>query len=320
MATTIRPDDAYTSDRDGPAPNAGQGKVDDAASDVAEEVCDALRDRPWVIAVAKTGWAAKGVVYGAMGYAAAKIGFDAAAPEDDAEYTGIVSMLADGPITRPLLFVIAVGLVFYIAFRALSVLLIDETDLDAWAHRIGYGFSSVTYAAVAWIAAGAAIRGGHESGGQSTVERVSQTLLESDIGRVALGVGSLGALAIAAYFAHKGATRRFMKQIRTDDLDPRRRTAITWSGAIGWVGRAMIVASVSVFVLWSAIQADPSDAEGLDSALHRLAATNGGKAIVLATAGFLLVYAVYCIVSAPYRRLAWSWRHDPDAGSSGAGR
>lgn len=266
--------------------------------------------------MAQVGWLGKGVVYASLGWAAIEIGLDKPAA-DEAEYTGIVSSLAGSGLTRVLLALIAVGLVLYILFRLMSIALIDENDLDAWAHRVGYFASVVTYTAIAWAAGSAAIRGARPESG-STVEQVSKALLEATAGRVALVIGGIVALGIAGYFVVKGVSRRFMSQIQVDECGPIERRIIEVTGAIGWVGRGIVVGIVALFVTWSAIDADPTDARGLDSSLHRLSGERTfGEPIVILLGVTLLVYALYCIVSSRRRRLAWEDNPEPASDDAG---
>ena len=293
----------------------GDAAAGSIAYEVASTTADWLRSQPWMLSLTKAGWAAKALVYGAIGWAAFVIPVrwePLESPDHDAEYTGIVALLAERAWSRVLLAVVAVGLVLYVAFRVVSILLIDTGGLDAMAHRVAYAVSAGTYAVVAWAAVDDAITGPRPEGGGSNLERYSAELMTMAVGRIALGLGAVGALAIAGYFVVKGVTRRFVRQLDIDGLAPTPRRFLIVTGAIGWVGRAVVVAAVAGFVLWAAIQADPSDVRGLDRALHRLAYESTlGTVAVFATGALLLVYAAYCLASTPYRCLAWSDRCDP---------
>lgn len=294
--------------------------VDESTDDVAERVHDEIEERPWLRRIAQLGWLAKGVVYGSLGWAAIEVARGQTAA-DDVEYTGIVRSLASGGWSRMLLVLIAVGLVFYILFRIASIALIDDNDLDAWAHRIGYGASGVTYIAVSWAAANAAIRGPLPEDGEGTVERLSRSLLETTPGRIALVIGGIVAFGVAGYFVFKGATRRFMSQIDKRNAGATELSTIEYSGAVGWVGRGLTVAFVAAFVTWSAIDADPNDARGLDSSMNRIAnEQTWGEIAVLAVGVALLIYAFFCILSARHRRLAWENNPEPACDPDPAGK
>ena len=283
--------------------------VEEASEALSEHVHKQIQARPWFRRVAQVGWLAKGIVYASLGWAAIEIALAKSAP-DEAEYTGIVAALADGSITRVLLAVIAIGLIFYIAFRLTSVALIDEIDLNAWAHRVAYLASVFTYSTIAWAAAAAVIAGTSESG-ESSVERISKQLLGNELGRIALGIGGTIALGIAVYFVTKGVTRSFMSQIDVHDLGTNERRVIEYTGAIGWIGRGLTVGVVASFITWAAIDADPNDARGIDSSMHRVASGNIGQLVVMVLGISLIVYASYCIISARRRRLAWEDNPEP---------
>jgi len=283
--------------------------IKEVSTALADKVHEQVEAHPWIHGATQVGWVAKGVVYGALGWAAIEISL-AKSAADDAAYTGIVTALSAGAFTRFLLAVIAVGLVFYIGFRLLSVALIDEVDVNAWAHRVGYLASAATYVTIAWAAGSAVIDGVSETG-ESKVERVSKALLGSGLGRFALVVFGAAAFGVAIYFVYKGVTRRFMSQIETASLGPVERRVIEYSGAAGWVGRGLTVVVVASFVTWAAIDSDPNDVRGIDSAMHRVANGNAGQLVVFGLGLCLLIYAFFCVLSARRRRMAWDGKPEP---------
>ncbi len=287
-------------DRSGP-------REEDLTDTIASRVATWLRQQPWMIELTRSGWLAKAIVYGSLAWGAAVIAIRRPWL-GDAEYTSIVHSLADTTPTRVLLGFIAIGLVLYITFRVLSVALIDTDDLNAWVHRGAYLLSAGSYAAIAWSAAHSAFAGPQPEG-EAMVERVSRTLLSSTGGRVLVGLGGLVGLASASYFTYKGLNRRFLSQVVTDEMGDRRLKAVTWTGTIGWLGRAAILGAASLFITWAALTADPSEAHGFDSSLQELANNRFGAPIVMLIAAFLLVYAVYCVLTASKRQLSWSDRY-----------
>ncbi len=280
---------------------------------LAKAIADWLRSQPWILPLTKAGWAAKGIVYSVIGWAAIVIATNRPG-RADADYTGIVALMTQRPSTRILLFAVAAGLLLYIAFRVLSVLLIDSGDLDGWAHRLAYTVSAATYVTVAWAAFDGAITGTRQDEG-SSIERYSAELLSSAAGRMLVAGAAIVVLAIATYFAYKGATRRFVRQLDLSAVSDRRRMLLEWGGAVGWIGRALVVAAVAIFLLWAAVQSDPSDVRGLDRSLQRVAVgSTAGSCLVFAIGVLLLLYAGFCVLSAPCRTLAWSDRNDPEPG------
>ena len=212
-------------------------REEDLADTIAARVASRLREQPWMVELTRSGWVAKAIVYASLAWGAAVIAVRRPWL-GDAEYTSIVHSLADSPPTRVLLGFIAVGLVLYIAFRVLSVALIDGNDVNCWVHRGAYLLSATSYSVIAWSAAFSAIAGPQPEGG-GVVERYSRSLLSSTGGRILVGLGGLIGLASAVYFVYKGLNRRFLSEVVTDDMSRRRLQAVTWTGTIGWLGRAV---------------------------------------------------------------------------------
>ena len=287
--------------------NGNKHRVDDStsspsrAADLATNVEHRIQDRPLLAAALRAGWLAKALVYGAMAWIALLIGLGRPT-SSDASYTGAIEELAVRPLSRLSLVVFAAGLLLYSAYRVVSVLLIDGHDLNDWAHRIGYSFSGATYLVVAWIAVEVAFSEA-DSESESLVESISRQLLAHRVGRILLGLGGLVAVGIASYFGVKGIKRRFLRHLDLDDAPRQSRYLVELTGAIGWFGRCIIVAIVGLFVTWAAIDADPVDARGLDRALQRLAGHDLGVIVVVCISALLFVYALFCVLSIPYRRL-----------------
>lgn len=264
-----------------------------------------------LIWLGRAGWVAKGVVYGLAGVLALPIALDGRGGESpapasgEASRSGAVETVAESPAGSLLLLALAVGLVLYALWRLTTALLPGENDLDTWVHRAAYAGSAIVYGALSWVALDFVIGGssGGSGGGQSHIERVSRFTLEESGGRWLLGIAAVVGLASAAYFIYKGVTKKFLEQIDLGGAGPGERAFITQSGRLGWIGRAITVGLVSVFVLSAALTSDPSDAKGLDSALRDTADETLGSALVLAAGLGLIAYGVFAAVSARRRLL-----------------
>lgn len=275
--------------------------------------------------VMQVGWVAKGLVYGLIGIIAIPIalnGGGGSSSDDTASREGALAEIAEASYGPVLLVVVAIGLFLYAAWRLTTALLPgDNSEAETWAHRIGWGGSAILYGFLAWSALSFVISdsggsgggsssggsgsggGGSGSGGGSTLEKVSRTLLESTGGRWLLGIGAIGGLAVAGYFADKGIERKYLEEVNMASATEPERTILRNFGMIGWIGRATTVGLLSILVLSSAITADPSDAKGLDEALRSVAGNWWGVILVLVAGVGLLAYGVHAATSARHRRL-----------------
>lgn len=281
------------------------------ASDVSDAVASrALRARP-LIWLGRTGWVAKGIVYGLAGVLAVPIALGGKSGDasrggsGEASQTGAIEEVAEAPAGSVLLVALAVGLVLYALWRLTTALLPGDNDLDTWVHRAAYLGSAVLYGFLAWVSISFVTGGGSSSssGGGDGIEKASRMLLEQPGGRWLLGIAAIVGLGSGAYFVYKGLAMTFLEQIDLSGAHAAERTFIEQSGRLGWVGRAVTVGLVSLFVLLAAIEADPDEAKGLDSALRDTADDTLGSALVLLAGVGLVVYGVFAAVSARRRRL-----------------
>jgi succinate dehydrogenase hydrophobic anchor subunit len=270
--------------------------------DVAHQVDDAVRERPWVQQVTRLGWLAKGVVYLLFGVTAWSIARQESTA-NEASPQGALDAVRDRSGGRVLLAVLAVGLVLYVVWRVLSVVLRRGNDARAWLDRIGYAFSAVFYALLALTAGRSALRGS-ETGGSNTIEDMSTSVLETTGGRWLLGAAGIVIIAVGLYFIiKKGLERGFLDDVQLGKAGKTEQRVVTISGVVGHVGRGIVIALVGFFVTRAAVRFDASDAKGFDRALRDVADTDTGSWIVLAGAAGLFVYGVFCIVSARHQVL-----------------
>lgn len=273
---------------------------------IADRVDEVVGASPIILRIARVGWIAKAVVYGTMAFTAMGIAFQRPAA-GDASPQGSLGRIAQAPLGRIVLAIMTVGIVCYIMWRVLSVGLIRGRGISEWGDRIGYSFSAVFYAVLAW-SAGSAVFTGDDPGGTNSVEELSRSVLEARWGRLVLGIAGVVTIAIGSYFAiEKGARRSFADELTAVEpsllgTDRRKRLTVL-TGLVGWVGRGIVLALVGYFVIRSAVRFDPSDARGFDRSFREIAETDLGAIVVFACAAALYAYAAFCALSVRYRHL-----------------
>jgi len=274
----------------------------DVTESVPEKVDDVVDEQPWVEAFGRAGWVAKGVVYTLMGLTAVAIG--RGEPSDDqASPEGAVAQIVSNPGGRFLLGLLAVGLVLYSLWRLLSAALVRGNEMDDWLHRIGYLFSAAFYAILAVTAVRSVIRDVQPED-SNTVEELSQSMLESPVGRWVLFLAGAVAFVVGLYFIiEKGFGKSFLEEMNLAKASTHERSAIKAAGIIGWVGRGFVTGAVGFFVAKAAWEVDRDDARGFDRALREVAAHDNGRYLVLAAGVALIAYGVFCIMSFRYQEL-----------------
>lgn len=276
-------------------------------SDRAEEF---LRRHPWLVTLGRIGWVAKGAVYVLTGVLALNVGIDrfgGAAEGEEANQTGAISKIAQQPFGAALLVVLALGLFVFAAWRLACLLVPAENEASAWLSRIGFAASAIVYAVLGASAVSLARSPGdgssNGSGEDARIERITADVLGWPAGRFLVGLGALVVLAIGIGFVWHGVTGRFEKQLEHRRVGPFSWRAVRAFGIAGWVGRGAMMGLIGWFVLRAAVTYDASEARGLDDSLRRVADHPLGQAMVLVVAVGLLVYGVFCLVSAPIVKL-----------------
>ena len=280
--------------------------ADDVGVERAEEFA---RQHPKLVAFARVGWLAKGLVYGLTGVLALLIGVHAArgsstSGDAEASQTGAIARIAENSFGSALLIVVAAGLVVYSAWRIVSVILPGDNDVKGWLTRAGYLVSAITYLALAWTAITFVRQPGKSDDSEdSKVEEFTRDLMDRSFGRVAVFIIGALLIVIAGVFVWKAVSASFTRQLLPGTVGPVSHRALVILGRIGWVGRSGMMALIGFFLAGAAIRFDPNDAQGLDGSLRNAASTGAGTLLVIAVGAGLLVYGVFCALSAPKRRL-----------------
>jgi hypothetical protein len=278
---------------------------DDVGVEQAEEFA---REHPSIVKFGRIGWVAKGLVYGLTGVLALLLGIHAArgtsGSDDEASPTGAIARIAETSFGVALLILVAAGLIVYALWRLVSVVLPADNDLKAWATRGGYLVSVLTYLVLAWTAITFVRQPANPADGEdSKVESFSRDLMGRSFGREAVAAIGVFLIVIAAVFVWKAVSASFTKQLLPGDVGPFSHRMIVILGRIGWAGRAGMMALIGFFLARAALRFDPEDAQGLDGSLRQATASTVGTILVIAVGVGLLVYGVFCVVSAPKRRL-----------------
>jgi hypothetical protein len=280
----------------------------ETGSRTVEEVA---QRHPSLVTLGRLGWVAKGVVYGLVGVLAVQIAFQgdsserASDGEQEASQLGAVTEIADSTFGGPLLYVIGIGLLLYAAWRLVSVFLPAENSAKAWATRVGYGVSAAVYAVLGWTAIAIARRGsgGGTESEDAKVEQLTRDLMENSAGRWLVGAIGAAIIGIAIFFAIRGITASFRDELEPRGVGPIRHESIVTLGRVGWGGRAVATGLVGWLLIRAAVKFNPEEAKGIDGALRDAAGSGLGAVLVGCAALALILYGVFCIVSAPRQRL-----------------
>jgi hypothetical protein len=283
-----------------------------ATGDVSERVQDVAHRHPSLVTAARFGWIAKGVVYALVGVLAVPIaiqGLQADRARDrgtQASQLGAVTEIGQNSVGTIALWIIAIGLALYVLWRLVSIMLPADNSAKAWVTRAGYLISALTYALLAWTAVSFALNA-RSANGKNTedakVERFTRDLMDMTAGRWLVGAIGVGVIGAGIYFLIKGVRASFRDELEPAGVGPVPHETIVTLGRVGWIGRGIVMGLVGWFLIRAAVEFRPSEAKGFDGSLREVSETAIGPFIVGVAAVGLIVYGLFCVISAPRQRL-----------------
>jgi len=116
-------------------------------------------------------------------------------------------------------------------------------------------------------------------------------------------VAIAGAIVVIAGLCvmYSAARLTFLRYLRMGQASARTRKAVTQLGRIGGIARGLVFATIGVFLVIAAKDADPAQAKGIDSALRALAHTPLGPVLLAVVALGLVTFGVYSWCEARWR-------------------
>jgi hypothetical protein len=257
--------------------------------------------RPWVVRLARAGYVAKGVVYAVIGVLALRQAFGSGGQTTGT--SGAVESVGSRPLGSLLLVLLALGLLGYTVWKFTQAIMDTEhkgSDAKGIGRRVAYAGSGLIHGGLALTAATVISSG--SSGGSSSDDWTAQ-LMSVPLGRVLVALVGLGVLVVAIYQLHAALTAKFRRDLMLGQMRPAVEKWSTRAGSAGTAARAVVIAVAGLFVMLAAYQSDPQETRGLGGALQSVSNQPFGPYLLGAVALGLILYALFMLVVARYRRV-----------------
>lgn len=109
----------------------------------------------------------------------------------------------------------------------------------------------------------------------------------------------------AYLFVHDNAySANFQRKLSLQGVSARLKKGLIFLGRLGYSALGVVFCIVGLFLIIAALQHNPSDAKGLDTALQVLLQQPFGPFLLAIVALGLIAYGAYSFVEARYRRIA----------------
>ncbi|HEY4992161.1 MAG TPA: DUF1206 domain-containing protein [Nakamurella sp.] len=247
---------------------------------------------------ARAGLTARGVVYLLIGVLALLVARGGRAEVDQ---KGALAQVLAKPYGGWVVGLLAIGFAAYALWR-LSEAAFGVTGegrrtgprLKSLARGLIYGF--LAYTAVSLLQG--------SGGAQSTQQRgYAAQVMAHPGGRWVVGAVGVGILIAGGVMVVEGLKQKFMRYFPAGALTGNARDAVRRLGTVGTIARGLVFALTGVLVVSAAWTYDAAKASGLDGALKTLRdRPYGGLLLGIAAAG-LIVFGVYGLAEARYRRV-----------------
>jgi hypothetical protein len=259
---------------------------------------------PLLRGLARTGLAARGVIYLIIGVLALLIAFGRT--DKKAESGGALQAIAEKPGGTFALWLMALGFVGLALWRyAEAVFGQAGPDGDKAGKRLlslgrGVFYSSLLVTTITY-ALGV---GKHQSSDSKSKDLTGRAMKEIPGGQWIVLIVGLILIGIAVGMAYRAAVKKkFMEKLNTAEMSPKTRKGVETLGRIGRAARAFVFAVAGVFLAYAGYTFDPNKARGVDGTLRELRDNPGGVWLLVIVALGLATFGAYSFCEAKWRRV-----------------
>jgi hypothetical protein len=262
-------------------------------------------ERSWPFEVlVRAGFMARALTYGVIGGVALALAVGAGPAPNAPNQQGALALIARAPLGRIAVALAAAGLLAYAVWKLAQAMFGRGPEGGGGSTlkaRVASAGGGVAY--LAFFAVALRILFGSSNSGSRDPSQTAAGILGWPGGSVIVGVAGAVLIAISLFQIHDAWRGRFVKDNKVREMSPLELRAFMVLGHVGLVARALVFALVGYFLIKTAIDFNPRDAVGLDGALTRLHRQTFGPWLLGLTAAGLLVFAVYSVFEARFRRL-----------------
>jgi hypothetical protein len=258
---------------------------------------------PWVVGLARAGYAAKGVVYSLVGLLAVLAAWGKGGGETTGS-RGALHHLLGQPFGVVLVSLLAVGLAGYALWCFVQAIADPEyagRDAKGMAKRVGRFIKGIVHVSLVVAAIGMVTGRSGGNDNESNIDKWTAKLMSMPLGVWLVGIAGACVVGYGAWQLVRAWRVNLDKQLSLGELPADARRPVIHVSRFGIGARGVVFAIIGVGLILAARHANPSEATGVGGALDWLAAQAYGKWLLTITAAGLIAYGFYEFVRARYR-------------------
>jgi hypothetical protein len=252
--------------------------------------------------LARAGLAARGVMYVLIGIIAVQVAIHGS--HQEADRTGAVRLVAQTAFGSIALWLLVVGFGGMTLWRLSEAIWgSSEASGRKASKRLANLARAVFYAAVTYAILKYALGTGQPSSSDNQSQDLTAAALKYHGGQVLVAIAGVAVAIAGLYVMYRAYKLKFLRHLRMGSASARTRKVVTRLGQVGGIARGIVFATIGVFLVIAAKDADPRQAKGIDSGLRALAHTPLGPWLLIVVALGLVTFGVYSWCEARWRAM-----------------
>ena len=256
-------------------------------------------DSPAAHFLARAGLTARGVIYIMVGWVAALVALGRSSREADQQ--GALHLLAGKSYGQVSLWLLAIGFAGYALWRLSEAALGVTGEPPGAGPRLKSLARAVIYAGLSYLTL--TVISGTDRSQSRRQQDITATTMQHTAGRWLVGLAGLIIVICGLVLVVEGARRKFMKFLRTAQMNARMCRVVELFGMTGTIARGLVFALAGALVIDAAVTHKASQSGGIDKALLTLRAQPFGEFLMLLAALGLVVFGVYGLCEARWRKV-----------------
>jgi nitrogen fixation-related uncharacterized protein len=250
---------------------------------------------------ARAGYIAYGIVYLLIGWLALRLAWGERKGSADA--TGALHTLANQPLGKVLLVVVAIGLLALAVWQAFEAAVgcRQYDDTKRTRKRLAAGGKAIAFAAIGISAL--KVTAGAGASSTKSEQKAASGVLALPGGQVLVLLAAAVVVAVGVVTVVQGVRRSFEDELDTAEMSPGTRSTVRTIGTIGYAARGVAFVLIGVLLGYAALTADPKKANGLDGALRTVLDQPFGRYLLTVVAIGLVAAGVFAFAQSRYQKL-----------------
>jgi type IV secretory pathway VirB2 component (pilin) len=256
-------------------------------------------DSPAAHLLARAGLTARGVIYILVGWVAVLVALGRSSREADQQ--GALHLLAGKSYGQVSLWLLAIGFAGYALWRLSEAAFGVTGEPPGAGPRLKSLARAVIYAGLSYLTF--TVISGTDRSQSRRQQDMTATVMQHTAGRWLVGLAGLIIVICGLVLVVEGVRRKFMKFLRTAQMNARMRRVVELLGMTGTIARGLVFALAGALVIDAAVTHKASQSGGIDKALLTLRAQPFGEFLMMLAALGLVIFGVYGLCEARWRKV-----------------